>query len=77
MTRQAGAEREIGTVRSRRRWSLGSSDTSSIQRPVSRKFKAGAGSQRQHHHHHRDIKYVTCSYKFGTSVSITSYEKKV
>lgn len=77
MTRQAGAEREIGTVRSRRRWSLGSSDTSSIQRPVSRKFKAGAGSQRQHHHHHRDIKYVTCSYKFGTFVSITSYEKKV
>ena len=61
MFRQVGSERDIGTVRSRRRWSLGSSDTSSLQRPVTRKFKTG--SQRQHHHHHRDIKYVlACIY---------------
>lgn len=58
MIRQVGSERDIGTVRSRRRWSLGSSDTSSLQRPVSRKFKSATASQRQHHHHHRDVKAI-------------------
>lgn len=58
MSHQIGSERDIGTVKSRRRWSLGSSDTSSLQRPVSRKFKSGAGGQRPHHHHHRDVKAI-------------------
>lgn len=44
----------------RRRWSLASSDTSSLQRPV-RKFKSQSGnpnshSRSHHHHHHKDIK---------------------
>ncbi|XP_056021249.1 neuron navigator 3-like isoform X2 [Ostrea edulis] len=46
----------------RRRWSLASSDTSSLRRPV-RKFKASAGnptshSRSHHHHHHKDIKAI-------------------
>jgi hypothetical protein len=44
----------------RRRWSLASSDTSSLRRPV-RKFKTSVGnstahSRSHHHHHHKDIK---------------------
>ncbi|XP_052058172.1 uncharacterized protein LOC127698642 isoform X3 [Mytilus californianus] len=58
MSHQIGSERDIGTVKSRRRWSLGSSDTNSLQRPISRKFKSGAGGQRPHHHHHRDVKAI-------------------
>nr|XP_034325839.1 neuron navigator 3 isoform X4 [Crassostrea gigas] len=46
----------------RRRWSLASSDTSSLQRPV-RKFKSQSGnpnshSRSHHHHHHKDIKAI-------------------
>ncbi|XP_061172751.1 uncharacterized protein LOC133182058 isoform X2 [Saccostrea echinata] len=46
----------------RRRWSLASSDTSSLRRPV-RKFKPQAGnsnshSRSHHHHHHKDIKAI-------------------
>ena len=57
--RIVGSERDSAKtsgVTTRRRWSLGSSDTSSLQRP-NRKFKVGmTANQRHHHHHQKDIK---------------------
>ncbi|KAK3093750.1 hypothetical protein FSP39_019651 [Pinctada imbricata] len=58
--RIVGAEKESVTTvtATRRRWSLGSSDTSSLQRP-SRKIRgAMTANQRHHHHHQKDIKAI-------------------